>query len=153
MKILGLVFATACIAATVSVSDAAEEDRSERNAALMVSRNADGEIRGAAAAALRRLVRIANQQQEVRVWVTLNVPFDPYLADYSPEAAAAQDRRLNRVFDNVLNPLLNRGNVWYPDGVRDFRGPSLVLHASAAGVRQLAKDRRVGQIVGVQPDQ
>jgi len=116
---------------------------------LTVSRDSDGKINKHSKEAIKYLSKMAVQNGYVRVWVTLDFPFDPFLAEDSEIAADAQQARLDKVFDEVLNPLLRSELVSYSNGSQDYVGPSLLLKATKKGLSGLVNDQRVGQLVGV----
>ena len=79
-------------------------------APLMISRDVDGSINRESRKAIRRLSTMARENNGyVRVWVTLDTPFDPFLAQRSEEQAANQQERVDELFDAVLDPLLSGG--------------------------------------------
>ncbi|MDJ0709585.1 MAG: hypothetical protein QNJ14_04300 [Woeseiaceae bacterium] len=116
---------------------------------LIVSREAGGSINKESKESLRTLAQMARKNGYMRVWVTLDIPYDPFLAERSEQGAAVQQERLDGLFDQVLNPMLADGEVQYENGKREYRGPSLLLKVTRRGLFRLVDDRRVGQLVGV----
>lgn len=116
---------------------------------LTISRDSQGAIHKSCRPAIREINRIAQDAGHVRLWLTLDAPFDPNLPEVSEEAHAAQISRIDEVFDLVLDQLLEQQEIWYPDGQRDYNGPSIVVVATKQGFRQLLRDERIGQIIGV----
>jgi len=116
---------------------------------LMVSRDSGGSINKESVKVVKLLSKMAKRNGHVRLWVTLDMPFDPFLASKSEQAAAAQQARVDGVFDEVLNPLLDSGQIRYVNGRRVYSGPSVLLMATENGLSLLVRDQRVGQLVGV----
>lgn len=142
-----------CALLIVAAPSPAPAQNAHGDAPLMVSRDADGSINEESRVAIRQLTRMAQRNGHVRLWVTLDLHFDPFLVDVSEQAAADQQQRLDDVFDLVLNPLLSSGQIQYVDGARVYNGPSLKLMATKRGLQRLVEDRRVGQVVGVRESQ
>jgi len=140
------LFTLLVLVAPASMSHA-QDDRAYGS--LMVSRDADGSINRESRKAIRQLSRIANQHGHVRVWVTLDTPFDPFLAERSEQVASEQQERIDELFDQVLGQLLAGRQVRYPTGERIYAGASIMLMVTDAGLSRLVDDTRVGQLVGI----
>ncbi len=148
MKIVNLVLCISALLVMISPESTSAQDEREI-VSLMVSRDADGSINKQSKKAVRTLSKLAKKAGHVRVWVTLDTPFDPFLVQTSEQQAADQQIRLDQLFDEVLAPLLNDGYVQYPDGERTYMNASVSLEVTEKGLSRLVRDERVGQIVGV----
>lgn len=148
MKIANCIVGVSALLLVVApVSVYAQQDR--EYAPLMVSRDAGGAINKESRKAIRQLSKTAKKNGHVRIWVTLDTPFDPSLAQKSEQLANHQQERVDELFDEVLDPLLSGGQVQYPTGEREYMGPSILLKVTNTGLRRLIRDQRVGQLVGV----
>ena len=118
-------------------------------ASLMVSRDSEGALDAESRIALTTLTNMAARSGYVRVWITLDMPYDPFLAEKSEEAAALQHDQIELSFGEVIGPMLNTGQIRYVNDDPKYSGPSLLLLATPSGLHKLIGDQRVGQMVGV----
>ena len=64
---------------------------------------------------------------------------------------SASEEQFNNACVRILQPLVNRGEVWHPTQGPANNGPTCLVRASANGVASLIREARFSQIMGANP--
>jgi hypothetical protein len=64
---------------------------------------------------------------------------------------ATAEEQFNQACVRILQPLVNRGEVWHPTQGPVNNGPTCLVRASANGVASLVTEVRFSQIMGANP--
>ena len=89
---------------------------------------------------------IAKDKGYVTLWLLLNYPFNVYLDDMSQEEIDIQNSEVASRFDEILDPLVDSGDVWHRSEGPFIRGPGIAVRATDKGLRSLLRDQRILQI-------
>lgn len=119
---------------------------SAENEVLVYYWEPDGSISEQSIANAQTMRRVANAQGYVSLWLLLNYPFNIYKDEMTQEEIDAQDSEVASGFNEILTPLIRRGQVSHlPEGPF-IRGPGIAVRATEEGLRRLLRDQRVLQI-------
>lgn len=114
---------------------------------LVVYRDATGALTRESKKNLRELRKLAKRTVTITVWVTYNIKFQGNPELRTPDVVAAEAAAKQRVFDELVLPLLERRDVDIADNALIGTGiPGIMLEVSSKGLVSLAHDRRVKHI-------
>lgn len=120
---------------------------------LVVYRDSSGVLTEQSRKNLRSLVRKANYDGTITVWVVFNMPFqaDPMLR--SPEIVAAESEAKKAAYAAHIVPLINHGLAYELDANSELliEAPGTMLSVRAGGLQLLARNpsiKHIGHLIG-----
>ena len=113
----------------------------------VVYRDFGGELSEESEVMAQKLVRKAQANGTVTLWVTLNYPFQTTFDEMTKREIAAQDRAVRKGLRKLLRPLVRKGVVSHGNNGFKVIANGCKIVATAAGVRSLVADKRVLHMV------
>ena len=115
---------------------------------LVYYRDATGHVTQNSKDTAKRLAQTARKAGQVKLWLTLDYPFNIYFDEMTPEEIAAQEQAVSEGMNEILAPLLRQQHVKFVSGGPTFYGPTVGVWATPGGLRRLLTDERILQISG-----
>lgn len=112
-----------------------------QTAPWVVHRTFDGQLSRESMKVAEKMQRKAAAEGYITLWV-----LPTYEGEWNAEILT--DERHARNCAHILQPLINQGQVWHPDGDPINHGPVCLVRASGTGVSVLLRDKRLQQIMG-----
>lgn len=127
----------------LGLADATEVDN---HGNVDIHRDANGRLTPDSLENVKYLVRKAQREGYVALWLTADLPYNPNIDELSMREIRQQDRNVWRLFETILQPLVNDGIVWSVPERPNTEGPGCLVHANARGVTKLVRDTRLRHI-------
>ena len=118
----------------------------QENETYSFYRNAEGEISAYTKDQAKRMLKFAEDNGYITLWLVLNYPYNVEIEDMTPEEVATQRSDVAIGFSTILNPLVANGDVWFPPSGAFIKGPGCTVRATPKGLKQLLDDARLYQI-------
>lgn len=116
---------------------------------ISVFRNKSGDLTSQSQENSKLLLRLAQQNSGINVWITFNIPVETDISKRTPRVIAEQRRNGTEAYRRLIKPLVKKGWV-VTIGETDFgRAPGCMLRADVRGLQELISNREIIQIISV----
>ena len=109
-------------------------------------RNAQGHVSEESERQGRLMMQFARRNGQITLWLVLRYPYNVNVEAMTPDEVVEQERQVATGFDDILNPLLERGHAWHPSFGPVIKGPGCTVRATEEGLNSLLADKRIIQI-------
>ncbi len=109
-------------------------------------RDGDGSVSAHAKDQAELMLRYAKEHGQITLWLTLNYSYNVDFENMTPQELNTQETEVAQRLNEILAPLLSRGDAWHPDSGVFIRGPGCTVRVTAKGLKRLLRDGRLYQI-------
>lgn len=113
---------------------------------LSVYRDQIGEMSKESEKNARAMIRRAERDGSIRVWITLDGPLETNPNRLTADVKTAQEEDITRRLDEIIQPLISRGDAWFPLGIDHRVGPGCLIEVNASGIETLIRSQDLAQI-------